>query len=928
MGLKEKVARAFALNLLIFVFLFLGCSLFLGRYVLGNWERREVLQAGERAVAALEKEVAELQKSVTDWAVWDESYVFVSERNPDFVERNLVDNVFEILDLNYIAFLNAEGGVVYARGFDPRVRRDLPIPQEVLGLKPPPGEAAAGLLKTQGGPLLVACHSILRSDGSGPPRGRLVFGRILKEKDVEKISGSAGFPLSLTYANEVNLISMEPLKFSKSEEPVYFKRLSGAETSCLIPVNDIGGRTSFFLQGTLPRSAYRFLLGVYFVYGSLFVLIMAVAFGTTLNWVNCTVVRRVLTLVHSFKKMAEGPLSEVRVPVLKDDDELAFLSLEVNRLLSKLKDSQQDLADKERKCTAVIENAAEAILVVQEGSVVYTNRATAELLGYTPQELQSQPFSLLIHPEDRERVEKQVGKLLEGAGGSTKITFRVITKNGESKWAEANAAAMDWEGRPATLYFISDITSRKILEEEIERLLREKSLILDSLTELVLFLDRDMHVIWANRAAAQSVNKRPEELYGGKCYEIWHGRNTPCQGCPVVRAISTGEFCSGETTSPDGRHWSISATPVKDDSGNVVGVVETTLDITERKRYEEQLRYLSLHDPLTGLYNRAFFQEELKRLEASREYPITILVADLDGLKLINDTLGHTFGDEMLKACAQILRNCMRREDVLARIGGDEFAAILPKTDAETAARVAERVLQACQEHNQQHPELPVYLSIGHATSLTRREPLQETFVRADDLMYRHKLLHKTSVKSRIVDTLVASLEEKDFFSTGHARRMEELCLRLGQRLGLSPYQLDKLSSLARVHDLGKVIVPDHILYKEGPLDENEWELVRQHPERGYRIALSSPELSDMADLILYHHEWWNGQGYPLGQKGEEIPLESRILAIVDAFEVMTSGRPYKKAVSQAEALLELRRCAGSQFDPELVDHFIALVQN
>jgi len=350
------------------------------------------------------------------------------------------------------------------------------------------------------------------------------------------------------------------------------------------------------------------------------------------------------------------------------------------------------------------------------------------------------------------------------------------------------------------------------------------------------------------------------------------------------------------------------------------------IDVTEKKKFEKKLKYISLHDQLTGLYNRAYFEEELKRLNSSREYPITIIAADVNGLKLVNDTVGHDKGDELLTACAQVLKRTFRSSDILARVGGDEFVVLLPRTGEKAGWSILKRLHSSIEKHNREHPELPLSVSFGIATADDPEQSLKEVYKIADDLMYQEKLYLGASARSKIVNALLTALSERDYITEGHARRMQKLCQELGEKVGLSAQQLANLSLLAQVHDLGKVGIPDRILFKRGPLTKREREVMRQHSEKGYRIALSSPDLAGIADLILKHHEKWDGTGYPLGLKGEEIPIECRILSIVDAFDAMTAGRPYRRAKAVKEALEEIRRCSGTQFDPELAETFIEMM--
>lgn len=351
------------------------------------------------------------------------------------------------------------------------------------------------------------------------------------------------------------------------------------------------------------------------------------------------------------------------------------------------------------------------------------------------------------------------------------------------------------------------------------------------------------------------------------------------------------------------------------------------VDITERKQAEEQLKYLSLHDPLTGLHNRAFFEEELRRLEGGREYPVTIVSTDIDGLKLINDTMGHEKGDAVLKAYAELLRTAFRKQDVVARVGGDEFAVILPCTSSTTADRLYKRLEEKVSAHNEDCDGLFLSVSFGAATAAGSATPLDEVVREADRNMYKDKIHRTTSAVHGIVKALLAALSAKDRISEGHTARVTELACQLGGALGLSKAATADLALLAEVHDLGKVGMPDRILLKETSLTEEEREQIKQHPMIGYRIARSTPELSHVAELILHHHEWWNGRGYPMELEGEDIPVPCRILTIVDAWDAMTNDRPYRKAMSREEAILEIEECSGIQFDPQIVRVFVDLIR-
>ena len=348
-------------------------------------------------------------------------------------------------------------------------------------------------------------------------------------------------------------------------------------------------------------------------------------------------------------------------------------------------------------------------------------------------------------------------------------------------------------------------------------------------------------------------------------------------------------------------------------------------NISERKKAEKEIKYLSFHDKLTGLYNRAFFEKELKWLDNENYLPLGIIMADLNGLKFTNDLFGHQEGDKLLVGFAEVLKDICRQQDIAARWGGDEFIILLPNTSEKEVMDITDRIISFCDKKD----EAPIKLSValGAATKNNEEENIQEVIKEAENKMYKHKFLEDRSIRSHTTSSLQKALAEKSHETDGHARRMQEMVLKVGKAMSLSKSELDDLALLAVLHDIGKIAISNQILIKPGRLSEEEWEIMKKHSEIGYRIARTSAELSSIAEYIRSHHERWDGNGYPQGLKGKDIPLPARIVTIVDAYDAMTNDRPYRKKMSQEEAVKELVSCAGSQFDPEIVDIFLKVLE-
>ncbi len=583
------------------------------------------------------------------------------------------------------------------------------------------------------------------------------------------------------------------------------------------------------------------------------------------------------------------------------------------------------LKDSEALKSSIIEASPDLIICHDaEGRYLDILSSSEELLYLPKKDLLGKKMGDLLPKDLADQILKTIQRALT-TGNLQTMEFTLKTPGGTFNF-ESRIKAKD---QKEVICFIRDMTEQKRTEKQLRESEERYRDILASIEEGYYEVDLMGNVRFFNDALPGMIGYTREEFMGMNYRKLYSDPDTVFQ--TFHRVFITGQPETGftlEMIKKNGEtvYGELSISLIRDKSGRVNGFRGLARDITERIKFEQKLKFLSMHDQLTGLYNRAFFEEELSRLSQSREYPIALITADLDDLKLINDSLGHNAGDLLLKAVAGILRKSIRGEDILARVGGDEFAVILSKTDEAEAEKIAARIREMVEEYNLNHKEMPLGLSIGVAVAANRHKSLHEVFHHADDLMYRDKLYRSTRARNKSVQALLAALDERDYITQGHALRLESLCRMMGERIQLSSRQLADLALLAQVHDLGKVGIPDNILFKEGPLSEEEWAIMRLHPEKGYRIAITSSDLSSVADLILKHHEKWDGSGYPIQLQGEEIPVECRILSIIDAFDAMTNDRPYKKAISREEALEEIKKCAGYHFDPELVKVFLSII--
>lgn len=334
---------------------------------------------------------------------------------------------------------------------------------------------------------------------------------------------------------------------------------------------------------------------------------------------------------------------------------------------------------------------------------------------------------------------------------------------------------------------------------------------------------------------------------------------------------------------------------------------------------------LERFDTLTGLSNRRQFSIELDRINQTGQ-PVSVILSDINGLKLYNEVYSSQEGDRLLARYAELLKAVMPERSFIARIGGDEFCVLLDHCDGERLERMVQRLSERISQ--EQTATAGYTVAIGSASSCDEDTSVYETVSIAEDRMYKNKLLLARSASNALISSLKTTLFERSDETEQHAARLEQICRDMGEHFHMTTSEIDDLKLFAILHDIGKIGISDAILNKPGKLTVIEFNLMKQHPAIGYRMASSVPILESIAYNILTHHERWDGTGYPKGLKTTDIPLASRILAVADAYDAMTNDRIYRKALSREDAIAELVRNKGTQFDPQVVDVFIEQQKN
>jgi len=612
------------------------------------------------------------------------------------------------------------------------------------------------------------------------------------------------------------------------------------------------------------------------------------------------------------------------------------------RQLTKTKKMKHMLEEEHQRLTDTIFGAKVGTWEwnVQTGVTVFGVRC-ADIIGYTPEELSPLNIDVwkgYIHPEDLEKFETQLNLIFDRKADYYDFEYRMKHKAGHWVWVNIKGKVISWtaDGRPLLMSGISiDITDHKQSEEVIKESEAKYRLLTENASDVIWVFNLSKNefkyvspAVFFLRGITQeeAMHQSLEESMTPESFVVV--KDAIAQKMDLILKNSGGpDYLIMEIQQPCKNGdiiWVEISTKSRLNSEGQIELVGISRNIEERRKAQAERLYLSYHDQLTGLYNRRFYEEELIRLDTGNNLPLTIAMGDVNGLKLINDSFGHAAGDELLKRVADVIRKGCREGDIIARLGGDEFSIIFPQTNAVEAGKILDHIKDLSSE--EKVGSICISISFGYETKNNGNEDIQEIIKKMEDHMYRHKIYESSSMRSRTIDLIMNTLFEKNDREMLHSKRVSEICEAIANKMDFDKDDVNQIRIAGLMHDIGKIGIDEKILNKPQALDDDEWKEIKKHPEIGYRILNSVTEFSEIAGVILAHHERWDGKGYPKGLKGEEIPLRARIIAIADSYDAMTVGRAYKAARSEEESAEEIRRCSGTQFDPEIVRVFIEKV--
>lgn len=605
------------------------------------------------------------------------------------------------------------------------------------------------------------------------------------------------------------------------------------------------------------------------------------------------------------------------------------LSPERGLFITYFTDITEEMKNLEQK-TTILSVLNEIVFEIDEDLVFINVISDENKLFYPKDKILGSRISDIFSGKTRE---KFIELLKKAKQSKSKVNLSYLSPiEGDQRWFRAEAKYIEFRSINKYVVGIQDITNQKRAEDDLKSIRDEYRKVFHGTQDSMFLIEvkkddsfRYMRNNWAHRKSTgislqELRGKTPKELLGEEAAISVEGNYRRC-----IKEKTTIVYEETLNLKTGTRVWNTSLTPVFQE-GEISYIVGSSHDITEKKQRQLEIEYLSYRDQLTGLYNRRFFEEELKRLDTPRNLPLSIAMVDVNGLKLANDAFGHESGDEMLIKVAKVMKRLCRADDIISRVGGDEFIVLLPKTDASETKKIAERISEGVK--NETTAAVPLSVSCGFSVKVFEGKEIAAVIKKAEERMYVEKLRESPKLKLKTIQIIMRKLHVSINGERDHSQKVGDICERLALEIGFNKQDASYMRYAGYMHDIGKVGVNSKIFEKEGKLTEEEWLAIKRHSETGYRIMSSVNQYAAMADYILSHHEKWDGSGYPAGTKKDSIPIESRIISIADAYHAMTQNRSYRNAMTLEEALEEIEKCKGSHFDPYIADVFIKMIKN
>ena len=581
------------------------------------------------------------------------------------------------------------------------------------------------------------------------------------------------------------------------------------------------------------------------------------------------------------------------------------------------------------------------LILNKHGEVTMINQKGCQILGLNIDQIIGKNwFDNFIPKGDINKLKKVFNDVLNNQSGlASHYESIIINSQGEERYISWNNTIIRDTDNNITGVLSSgeDITEIEISNKKLKESEKRYRELNNNLNAGVVVHNPDTSIMYFNKMAEELLGLKYDELMGSyasssqfvfvdKNNKIMEIEEYPVNIIIKSKTLLKNYLVGVKHINKDKIVWlSVNGVPLFNEDRSIKEIVISFDDITLEKVRQDKIIYISEHDYLTDLFNRSYFVESYKEMDNPKYYPLGILMIDVNGLKIINDAYGHDVGDVILKKVSDILRQSCRENDIICRIGGDEFTVVLPNISEGEIELIRANISESSKKEIINNIELS--LATGYEIkNLDFEGDLDDVLKLAENHMYRNKLVEGISVRNKAIIAILQTLTEKYEEEKIHSANVSYYCKKIGEALNINEEDVKDLELAGMYHDIGKISIPDAILKKPGKLSKEEFDTIKKHPEISYQILRAADEFSDLAIHALYHHERWDGTGYPSGKKGEEIPLFSRIICVADSYEAMTAVRSYKKQLTKDEAVKEIIKCSRFQFDEDIARVFVEKV--